>query len=244
MTLDPALVAIRSGLAPFRRRLWLRRIVRDATWLVAAILGLELILAVAARFAPLGWAWSVALALPIIGLVVLLFDAVRIRPTLAETALALDGEQGLRDRVSSALEIAIRSPEIAGLDAPAPEGAEASLSVAELGADHTTYADFVRLQRRDALSSLNAADHRAFRPRLPRRPARVAAILAVLLVPALVLPNPQADTLAQRERQREAAERQAQRLERDGRSADRGPHCRGPQGRPGRGAAPHQPRAP
>ena len=63
-----------------------------------------------------------------------------------------------------------------------------------------TYADFVRLQRRDALSSLRAADHHAFPPRLPRRPARVAAILALVLIPALVLPNPQSDTLARRER--------------------------------------------
>ena len=118
MTLDPTLVAIRSGLAPFRRRLWLRRIVRDAMWALASVVGVELVLAVAARFAPLGWAWSVALAIPVVGIVALLIDAVRVRPTLAETALALDNEQGLRDRVSSALELAMRSPELAGAGEP------------------------------------------------------------------------------------------------------------------------------
>ncbi len=126
MTLDPTLVAIRSGLAPFRRRLWLRRIVRDATWLAAVVVGLELVLAVAGRLVPLGWAWSAALAIPVVGVVALLIDAVRVRPTIAETALALDGEQGLRDRLSSALEIALRSPELTmTVDAgDAPDGAD------------------------------------------------------------------------------------------------------------------------
>jgi hypothetical protein len=220
MTLDPTLVAIRSGLPPFRRRLWLRRIVRDATWVVAAIVGLELFLALAARVAPLEWAWSVALAIPIVGIVAVAIDAVRVRPTLAETALALDGEQGLRDRISSALEIAERSPELADADETGETARAAGREPADTArpTEGATYADIVRLQRRDALSSLQAADHRVFRPRIPRRPARVAAILALMLIPALVLPNPQADTLAQRERQREAAERQAERLER---TADR-----------------------
>ena len=102
MTIDPTLVAIRSGLAPFRGRLWLRRIVRDATWLAAVVVGLELLLAVAGRLVPLGWAWSAALAIPVVGVIALLIDAVRVRPTVAETALALDGEQGLRDRLSVA----------------------------------------------------------------------------------------------------------------------------------------------
>ena len=231
MTLDPTLVAIRSGLVPFRRRLWLRRIVRDATWLAAVVVGLELVLAVAGRLAPLGWAWSAALAIPVVGVIALLIDAVRVRPTVAETALALDGEQGLRDRLSSALEIALRSPELSMTveTGDAPDGEDRTTDPAadtELVRETATYADFVRLQRRDALGSLRAADHRAFPPRLPRRPARVAAILALVLVPALVLPNPQSDTLAQRERQREAAERQAERLEQtadrlsEGRTAD------------------------
>ncbi len=231
MTLDPALVAIRSGLAPFRRRLWLRRIVRDATWLAALVVALELVLAVAGRLVPLGWAWSAALAIPVVGVVALLIDAVRVRPTVAETALALDGEQGLRDRLSSALEIALRSPELTMTmeTGDAPDGAGRTMDPAadaELARETATYADFVRLQRRDALGSLRAADRHAFPPRLPRRPARVAAILALVLIPALVLPNPQTDTLAQRERQREAAERQAERLEQtadrlsEGRTAD------------------------
>ena len=154
MTLDPNIVAIRAGLAPFRRRLWLRRIVRDATWVVAALVGLELLLALAARLAPLGWAWSVALAVPVVGVVAMLIDAVRVRPTLAETALALDGEQGLRDRISSALEIADRSPELSGVWGSDEAVGEAGTATADDGrtTESATYADFVRLQRRDALS--------------------------------------------------------------------------------------------
>ena len=76
-------------------------------------MALELVLAVAGRLVPLGWAWSAALAIPVVGVVALLIDAVRVRPTVAETALALDSEQGLRDRRSSALEyFALRSPEL------------------------------------------------------------------------------------------------------------------------------------
>jgi hypothetical protein len=197
-------------------------------WALASVVGVELVLAVAARFAPLGWAWSVALAIPVVGIVALLIDAVRVRPTLAETALALDNEQGLRDRVSSALELAMRSPELAGAGEPGEATSVTNQGIGEAAAltETATYADFVRLQRRDALSTLRTADQQAFRPRLPRRPARAAAILALLLIPALVLPNPQADTLARRERQREAAERQAERLDQtaerltEGRTAD------------------------
>ena len=127
----------------------------------------------------------------------------------------------------------------------APDGEDRTTDPAadtELVRETATYADFVRLQRRDALGSLRAADHRAFPPRLPRRPARVAAILALVLIPALVLPNPQSDTLAQRERQREAAERQAERLKQ---TADRLSEGRRPtiRSRHRRRAATDQPRA-
>ena len=226
MTLDPTIVAIRAGLAPFRRRLWLRRIVRDATWVVAILVGLELLLALAARVAPLGWAGSVALAIPVVGLVALLIDAVRVRPTLAETALALDGEQGLRDRISSALEIADRSPEVSGAEDSGEAVGEAGTATADDGraTESATYADFVRLQRRDALSRLRAADHRAFRPRLPRRPARIAAILALLLIPALVLPNPQADDARAAGTPARGRGAQAERLERTADRLDGGAH--------------------
>ena len=48
--LDPPLVAMRAGLVPHRRRLWLRRIVRR-TWIaVAAVIVAELVLWTVARF--------------------------------------------------------------------------------------------------------------------------------------------------------------------------------------------------
>ena len=43
-------------------------------------------------------------------------------PTLAETALGLDAEQGLRDRLSSALELAIQRPDLATEAAERPAG--------------------------------------------------------------------------------------------------------------------------
>src|SRR3972149_3698456 len=47
VTLDPTLSQIRDGLRPFRRRLWLRRVVRDGTFALTFVVGLELTLAVA-----------------------------------------------------------------------------------------------------------------------------------------------------------------------------------------------------
>ena len=65
--LDPALVAIRGGLVPHRRRLWLRRIVRR-TWIaLAAILVAELVLWTVARFVAIEYAPVIAVAIPVIG---------------------------------------------------------------------------------------------------------------------------------------------------------------------------------
>ena len=54
--LDPTLLAIRSGLVPHRRRLWLRRIVRRAWIALAAVVVAELMLWTLARFVPLEFA--------------------------------------------------------------------------------------------------------------------------------------------------------------------------------------------
>src|SRR3972149_5129899 len=98
VTLDPTLSQIRHGLRARRRRLWLRRVVRDGTFSLAAVMGLELALALAARIVPLEWGRVAAAAIPLLGALALLVDAVRVRPTLGGHAPAADGEQGLRDR--------------------------------------------------------------------------------------------------------------------------------------------------
>lgn len=55
MNLDPHLLELRRSLARFRRRLWLRRLVRDGSLLLAAVVVAELALAVLARLMPFEW---------------------------------------------------------------------------------------------------------------------------------------------------------------------------------------------
>ena len=73
---------------------------------------------------------------------------------------------------------------------------------------------FVRRQRRDALRSINTTPAGLFRPRFSRQPATVALLAALLLVPVTLLPNPQDAVIAQQQQVREAAERQAERIDR------------------------------
>ena len=108
--LDPALDALRAQLAPHRRRLWLRRIVRR-TWIALAVLAIaEAVLWTIARVVPLEAAPVIAAAIPIVIALALLVAVVRARPSLGETAVAVDVEGGLGDRVSSALELAVGFP--------------------------------------------------------------------------------------------------------------------------------------
>ena len=103
--------------SPHRRRLWLRRIVRRA-WVALAVLAVaEAILWTIARFFPLEAAPVIGVAIPVLVALGLLVAIVRARPSLGETALAVDMEGGLGDRVSSALELAVAFPASAG---PAP----------------------------------------------------------------------------------------------------------------------------
>ena len=81
--LDPALVSLRAGLVRHRRRLWLRRAVRRAWYVLAAVAAILLAFAIAMRIAPLEWAPQVALAVPIIGMLVLLGLVARARPSIA-----------------------------------------------------------------------------------------------------------------------------------------------------------------
>ena len=66
--LDPALLGIRAGIAPHRRRLWIRRLVRRAWIALAGIAVAELVLWTVARFIPLESAPALALAIPVLGL--------------------------------------------------------------------------------------------------------------------------------------------------------------------------------
>ena len=210
MTLDPQLVELRRSLGRFRRRLWLRRIVRDGSLIIAGVVAAQLVLAVIARVIAFEYHLPAAIGVVVVGVVALIIDAIRVRPTLAEAALAVDSEDGLSDRVSTALSLATSAPELAGVegdvlaaddepDSPRPDAA--------------VYEHLVRLQRRDALNALVGADPRGLRIPLPRRQGAATALCALLLIPALLLPNAQNDVLQQREQMRAEAEKQAQRLD-------------------------------
>jgi hypothetical protein len=94
MTLDPELVALTRRLRPFRRRLWLRAYrARWRTHRCRRHHGL-LVLAIIARIIPFEWHAASAVSLVLIGLAAIVVDAVRVRPTLAEAALAIDSEEG------------------------------------------------------------------------------------------------------------------------------------------------------
>ena len=204
MSLDPQLLDIRRSLGRFRRRVWLRRIVRDGSLILAVVVIAELILAVVARLMPFQWQAISSVAVIALGAVALLIDAIRVRPTLAEAALAVDSEDGLADRVSTALSLATSSPDLASAEPVADDGTDS---------EPATFARMVRLQRRDALAYLHSADPRGLRIPLPRKQTATSVFAALLLVPALLLPNGQNDILNLREQQRAAAENQAQRLD-------------------------------
>ena len=208
--MDPTLGRIRSGLVPHRRRLWFRRIIRRA-WLVAAgIAAGVLVVAVLQRLFPIPSAMLYAAAIPVLGLLALLVAAVRIRPTIGETAIAVDAEGGTGDRLASALAFAAAMPTTTAPGEADDETIDASRPDFDLVAAEGR---FVRRQRRDAAHALATVRPDLFRPRFSPRPAVVALVASVLIVPALLLPNPQ-DLVIQRDAQvRAEAQRQAQRIE-------------------------------
>jgi len=137
MTLDPELVALTRRLRPFRRRLWLRRVVRDSVRIGAVVTVVLLGLAIVARIIPFEWLAAAAIGAVVIGLLAIAVDAVRVRPTLAEAALAIDTEEGLNDRVSTALALAKSSPELA----EAAE-AESAWNSSGVGSAEEAYGDY------------------------------------------------------------------------------------------------------
>src|SRR3954453_2885884 len=146
---DEDLAALWRGLAAYRRRLWLRRIVRRS-WIAIAVVALaELGLVIAARLRPIEGELAIAAALPVIGAASLLVVAARIRPGLAETAVAVDAEARNGDRLGSALAFAAVSEDVPGDADP----------------DAETRLAFVRRQRRDAARQLGRLRPDLFKPR-------------------------------------------------------------------------------
>ena len=95
--IDPILLQLRSVLVGHRRGLWLRRAVRRGWMAVASVAAAELVLAVAQRLWPIEEALIVAGAILAGGALGLLALVVRVRPTIGETALAVDAEAGAGD---------------------------------------------------------------------------------------------------------------------------------------------------
>ncbi|MEI7744857.1 MAG: hypothetical protein WCK58_14055, partial [Chloroflexota bacterium] len=209
VALDPALAELRADLAAHRRRLWLRRAVRRAWYVLAAVAALELVVAITQRLFPIESAALVAAAVPVVGLVVLLALVVRVRPSIGETALAVDAEGGAGDAVASALAFAGATPSAAG---PATDDDQ---TIAVDGSFDVTEAEgrFIRRQRRDAVSRLRAVEPSLFRPRLARRPALVALVAMALVVPAILLPNPMDLVITRNQQVRQEAQRQADKID-------------------------------
>jgi hypothetical protein len=184
-----------------------RRIVRRAWLAIAGVALAETILLGLARLIPIEALPTLVAAIAIAGVALWLASAVRARPSLGETAVALDGEGRLGDRVSSALSLAVAFPAVAGPADP---------TVAETDEPVTDVAEterFVRRQRLDALAALRVAPPNLFRPRLSRQPAAVALVAALLLVPFVLLPNGQDQAIAAARANRDEAIKQATRIE-------------------------------
>src|SRR4051794_15804775 len=194
---DEDLTALWRGLAAYRRRLWLRRIVRRS-WIAVAVVALaELGLVIAARLRPIESELAVAAGIPVIAIAALLVVAARIRPGVAETAIAVDAEGRIGDRLGSALAFA-------GVPDDVPPDADA---------DAETRLAFVRRQRRDAARQLGRLRPDLFKPRFDRRPALVALAAVALAVPAALLPNPQDAVIARDQSVRAAAQTEARRVD-------------------------------
>ena len=167
--LDPELERLRIDLRPHRRRLWIRRLVRR-TWLaLVATVGIELVVFLAGRIWPIEGLGAIAATVPILALVVLALVCGRARPSLGETAIAVDREGRLGDRIATALALGGAIPEAAG---PPSAEEEALLADDAIAIDQgTEERRFVRRQRRDAVASLRLVPSTLFRPKMSRRPA-------------------------------------------------------------------------
>ena len=137
---------------------------------------------------PLEQAPIVAAALPVVGLLVLLVVVVRARPTLGETALAVDAEGGSGDAVASALAFAGAHPEAAG-------------PTAGPGRRHDRRRRRLRPRRgrgpvrpppaaRRCVAGSGPSSPACSARASPGVPAVAALLAAALVVPAVLLPEP------------------------------------------------------
>ncbi|MDP9482508.1 MAG: hypothetical protein M3P84_04710, partial [Chloroflexota bacterium] len=203
---DPSIAGIRAGLGPFRRRLWIRRIVRRG-WLVLALaLIAQAALWALARLVPLEHAPVISVSIPAVAAVVLLVLAVVARPSIGETAIAVDVEGGLRDRLTSALALADHSPAAEADPASTGGPLEATSELDREG-------QLLQRQRRDAVLALGAAPPDLFRPRPRRMPMAAALVSGLLLIPLLALPNALDLRIAQEKTIRQEAARQADKID-------------------------------
>ena len=186
---DPRVTELTHRLRRFQRRLWLRRVVRGALRVGAVALLVALALVVVGRIVRLDWLPAALLAVALGALLAIVIDAARVRPTSLETALALDGGQGLADRLSTAVALG-------GVTTGDPDTDE-----------------LLSRQRQDALASVGQVQPGAIGLTAPRRATVVALAGAALLVGAAMVPDPWSAMTAEQEHRREVAAAQAERLE-------------------------------
>jgi len=185
---------LRQSLREWSQRAKLQRSVALAFFGLACGLGVALMLALASRVFPIidsSTLITVSISLALVGLAGALaypwLQQARRAPM--HWARRFDHEFGLKERISTALEVS-----------------EGDVSVPN---------DVVRkLQRSDADRIVQTVDAKALLPlSISRRDALVALGFLVLLVVAIALPNPQQQILAQHDAMRKTIEQQLQQLE-------------------------------
>ncbi|MET0773098.1 MAG: hypothetical protein ABWZ82_08450, partial [Candidatus Limnocylindrales bacterium] len=197
--LDPQVTELTQRLRRFQRRLWLRRVVRDALRIAAVALVIALGIVIVGRVVRVDWLPAALVAVALGTLLAIVVDAARVRPTAMETALALDGGQGLADRLSTAM------------------------AFGSLTTDDPDTDDLLARQRQDALASVQRVQPGAIGLVAPRRVTLLVLAAAALIVGAAVVPDPWSAITAEQEHRREVATAQAERLEEAARRLDADP---------------------
>jgi len=185
---------LRAKIHAWSRRARLQHSISLTFFGLACGLGVALIIVLASRVFPLldtATLIALSIALAVVGLVIAFaFPWLRhARTPPIAWARLFDQQFGLQERASTALEIG-----------------EGRLTVKS---------DLIRnIQRRDASRIVESMDARKLMPlRFSRRDAIVALIFLIALLAALLLPNPQQQVLAERERLRQTIAEQIEQLE-------------------------------
>jgi hypothetical protein len=205
--------AAHDELHPFLDRFGRRLRLRDG-WLLAQrslwmpILA-ALLIAVAGRLWPIPylWLWMLVPAPFWLGIVL---GVALLRPrSPMQIARRVDGELGLKERLSTAVGIVIS-------DQLSVISDQSSLTIDHwsLVTDHSFDPELVARQRNDALAAAQNVDpRRDFPLRILRRPLAAAGMLAAALITLALLPNPMDAILAERAATAAAAEEAADRVE-------------------------------